>query len=406
MPILTNYRQFSGRHYETGSIHNVLAYQGTMNPVTGEPISEALLLGISGGIAFGYFTFAYKGFDPHVALLTRNTFNPLETILERLVIPRDVIQSTNARAAEEKLIEALEGGDPALVWADMFSLPYKGLSVRTDNWAMLPVVVYGLDDKKVYIADGSQRPFIVGREQFTQARERVKKERYRFMTLDAPYLEQLPVAVQKGIWQCINLYTEMPPKGSKNNFGFAAYQHLARMLTNTRNKQSWERVFPTGSAFYMALVGDAYQPGAYGWINTWGTNPGADRSTYADFLDEAALILDKPELKEVGNQFRKAAVAWCDFAITLLPDDIPLLKESRELKQRKHDLFWTQGQDALNEILAIHQRFKEIRAIVTDDFPMSAAELTHFRKNLQEQVLNIHDLEKQAIADLQLAMNH
>jgi hypothetical protein len=66
--------QLNGRHSETGSIHNALALQGIKAPHTGKPYSEALLLGISGGIAFGYFTFEYKGYLPHVALLTRNTF--------------------------------------------------------------------------------------------------------------------------------------------------------------------------------------------------------------------------------------------------------------------------------------------------------------------------------------------
>jgi hypothetical protein len=69
--------KFTGRHWETGSIHNALALQGIKAPHTDEPYSEALLLGVSGGIAFGYFTFEYKGHLPHVALLTRNTFDVL-----------------------------------------------------------------------------------------------------------------------------------------------------------------------------------------------------------------------------------------------------------------------------------------------------------------------------------------
>src|ERR671923_2586022 len=87
--------QLDGRHWETGSIHNALALQGVKAPHTGKPYSEALLLGISGGIVFGYFVFEYKGYLPHVALLTRNTFSPFETILERLAIPHEVRQTTN-----------------------------------------------------------------------------------------------------------------------------------------------------------------------------------------------------------------------------------------------------------------------------------------------------------------------
>ena len=86
-------KYFSGRHSETGSIQNVLALQGITAPHTDETYSEALLLGVSGGVTFGYFTFEYEGYLPHLALLTRNTFDPFQTILERLGIPQDVRQT-------------------------------------------------------------------------------------------------------------------------------------------------------------------------------------------------------------------------------------------------------------------------------------------------------------------------
>ena len=57
MNITGNLGRFDGRHWETGSIHNALVLQGILAPHTGKPYSEALLLGVSGGIAFGYFTF-------------------------------------------------------------------------------------------------------------------------------------------------------------------------------------------------------------------------------------------------------------------------------------------------------------------------------------------------------------
>ena len=102
--------RFHGRHWETGSIRNALAMQGFVAPHTGKPFSEALLLGVSGGITFAYFTFEYKGYLPHLALLTRNTFDPFPTILERLGIAQDVRQTNKAEIAEKNLIEALDNG--------------------------------------------------------------------------------------------------------------------------------------------------------------------------------------------------------------------------------------------------------------------------------------------------------
>ena len=67
--------------------------------------------------------------------------------------------------------------------------------------------------------------------------------------------------MQKGIWQCISLYTEAPPRGKKDNFGFAALQYWAKMLTNTRNKQSWERLFAPGSQPAQGHEDDAQNGG-------------------------------------------------------------------------------------------------------------------------------------------------
>jgi hypothetical protein len=51
MPILIDYHYFDGTHWEMGSVHNFFAYRGFNAPHTGKPYSEALLMGISGGVA-------------------------------------------------------------------------------------------------------------------------------------------------------------------------------------------------------------------------------------------------------------------------------------------------------------------------------------------------------------------
>ncbi|MBZ0292032.1 MAG: BtrH N-terminal domain-containing protein [Anaerolineae bacterium] len=405
MTMLKNYQAFNGRHYETGTIHNALDYLGVRAPHTNQPLSEALLLGVSGGIVFGYFTFEYKGYHPHVVLITRNTFDPTQTIFDRLALPRDVIQTTNAEKAEQNLIKVLESGHPALVWADAFSLPYNQLPFDARNWTTSPILVYGVQDDGVYIADRAQRPFRVTMDELTGARSRVKDDKFRIMVLDAPDFSRLPVAVNKGIWQCTSLYTEAPPKGKRDNFGFAAFQYWARMLTNTRNRHSWERFFPAGSKLFAALAGNVVQPGAFDWICTWGLGSGAERDVYADFLDEAAQILGKPGLTHIADQFRQSAAQWCELANAMLPDSVPLFAETRQLKLRKHDLFIQQGPDALDEIRQINSRLREIIASVEADFPLSDQSVIELRATLAEHVLKIHDLEYEAVMTLQGEMS-
>lgn len=403
MTILKNYKQFGGRHWETGSVHNVLAYQGVTAPHTGQPLSEAMLLGISGGIAFGYFLFEYKGYDPHIALLTRNTFDPLQTLLERLAAPQTILQTANPAKGEANLLEVLEAGRPAIAWADFVLLPYNQLGRDEGYWAMFPVVVFGHDGKHVHIADRSSQPFTVSVADFAKARARVKQDKFRVVSLDPPDLKKLPAAVQKGIWQCIRLYTEAPPRGKKTNFGLAGLEHWAKMLTNTRNPQSWERYFPPGRRLWAALAGYGGQPGLFTWIRGWGDG-GAERGRYADFLDEAAVLLKKPKLKSAADHFRQSQAAWVQLGQIALPDEVKELKEARELITQRGTLFIEQGQAALKDIDRINKRLQKLREAASEDFPMTTAEVAALRQRLSETVLTILDLETKAVEAMQNAM--
>ena len=404
MANLADYAQFKGRHWETGSVHNVLAYQGNEIPETGQPISEAMLMGISGGATFGYFIFEYKGLDPFVSLLSRNTFDPLDTLLERLAIPQDLFHTADPKKGVRNLIDVLEGGRPAIVWADVFGLPYNALSHDEQNWAMLPIVVHGYVDGEIRIADRSSRSLQITDADLATARARVKKDKYRVLALGAPDMSKLPGAIQKGVWQCIALYTEPPPKGGRNNFGFAAYEKWAKMLTNSRNKQSWERMLAPGSKMYAALAGFGYQPGAFGWARTFPSNQVDDRNLYSDFLDEAALILKKPGLKRAGEQFRASSEAWLNLSEALLPDDVPLLREAKELLILKRDLFVEGGGSARDEMFEAEARLSEIYSLAAADFPMSEQEVAIMREGLAEHVMNISNIEREAIELLQAAM--
>jgi hypothetical protein len=238
----------------------------------------------------------------------------------------------------------------------------------------------------------------------TRARGRVKEDKYRLMTLDAPQPAKLSAAVQKGISQAIALFTEEPPRGARHNFGFAAYERLAELLVNTRNKHSWERFFPAGVRMYHALAGSPVQPGAYHWIMTWGAADGAERALYADFLDEAAQILKKPSLKDAAGEFRESHKSWLELADAMLPDDVPLLGESKQLIQKKHQLFIDQGESGLPEISEINVRLNELLKESETDFPLTDALAADLRTNLRDILLKISAKEQEAVTLLQKAI--
>ena len=128
MPKLNDYHHFAGRHWETGSIHNHWAYRRFKAPHTQQPYSEALLLGISGGIVMGYFSFAYAGYDPHVAILTRNTFDPMDAILTRLGVEQIILQTTNPKKATQNLVEWIWSDEMLHRWEEIL----RRLSMTAD----------------------------------------------------------------------------------------------------------------------------------------------------------------------------------------------------------------------------------------------------------------------------------
>jgi hypothetical protein len=95
---------------------------------------------------------------------------------------------------------------------------------------------------------------------------------------------------------------------------------------------------------------------------------------------------------------------WLAFAESLLPDDVPLLGESKKLIRKKHDLFIKQGDAALQEIQQINARLNELLVQSEKDFPLSNAEAAELRFNLRDILLDIKAVERQAVDLLQRAI--
>lgn len=400
MVMLNGYQQFIGRHWETGSVCNYYAYRGLQAPHTGQPYSEALLLGISGGIVMSYFSFAYQGYDPHVAILTRNTFDPLNTLLQRLGVEQEILHTSIPEKGVANLVHTLENGLPAITWVDIFSLPYLELPNDDDMYLMYPVVVYGYDPQAdlVWIADRARVPLTITTGQLATARARVKKDKFRVLTLSDPHARKLPAAVRSGIRDTLQLFTEKPPRGTRDNFGFGAYQHWRELLMNPRARNSWANVFPPGRAMLAGLTS------AFSATLHNGEDDGAERSTYAAFLEEASLILKKPALLDAAARFRSSAQAWQGLGCALLPDDVPTFGQIRALLRQRRDRFYTQGAAAQAEIAALNHQIRALKTEIGVNFPLEGDTLKQFIEHLRDQIQVVQDVERQAVDALQAAM--
>ena len=400
MPILTDYRQFSGTHPETGTIYNALAYQGVISPATGQPFSEAMLFGLTGGIVVMYFVFEYKGHNPQLFIGTRNTFDPVATLLARLQVKAKRQTTTNPQTAVTHLTTVLTNGQPALVLADSAHLGYNAQAPRAYP-TMLPILVYGYDEAAnlVQIADRAQIGLTSTPAELATARAAHAPTKHLLSTLlPPPNFDHLPTAVEESLRSCAALFLDAPPKGPAENFGLAALRKWANLLVDGKDKRGWPKLFPPGPRLAQALSA-AFEHIALGGAFA-ATNPGAARPLYADFIDEAAALLNRPALREVAAQFRSSGQRWDELAATLLPDTIPALQATRQLLLQRQQLFIQQGNASVDERQAINQKLAALKESTDKEFPMTDEEVIALRDNLRDQLLRLHDQEQAAALHL------
>ena len=109
-------------------------------------------------------------------------------------------------------------------------------------------------------------------------------------------------------------------------------------------------------------------------------------------------------MKESAGKFRESYKLWLKFAEALLPDEVPMLAESKKLIQKKHDLFIDKGETALPEIKQINARLNELLEQSKTDFPLSNAQAAELRANLRDILLKISAVEQTAVDLLQNAI--
>jgi hypothetical protein len=331
------YRLRGGLHPDSAAVANVLAHHGVVAGHTGEPLSEAMVLGIGGGLGAGYILWEFESRGgPILVLGFSNRWQYpdrwTKAVLERLAVPASHLETGGARTAARQLDEALAAGRPALATVDRQSIGYLHLPGEMEGRGGYPVVVYAIDGDVVHLDDRFVAPRTVSREVLDAARGRVGSYRNRLCVIE-PDRDELPVetlrdAVRAGLADA----AEHLASGS-DSFGLEAWRKWARMMTGSAAK-AWPRVFASGHGLTGALLS------TYEGIQPVGMFGGHLRDLYADFLDEAAALLEDPALSDRAIAWREAAALWRALAELALPEG-----RLRELLAEVHETV-VEGGDA------------------------------------------------------------
>jgi Butirosin biosynthesis protein H, N-terminal/Domain of unknown function (DUF4872) len=328
------YRLPGGLHPDTHAIAGVLANRGLLAPHTGQPLTEAMVLGVGGGLGAGYILWEFKAHDHRTLVFGfRNSWQypdrwALKTCA-RLGVPAGVHETGSTRRAAEELRAAAGQGVPAIVWADQQLLGYRHLPAWLEGRGGPPVTVYGLDERAgvALVDDRSRAPLTVPLDVLAAARARVVSYKRRQLVLDAPAAELdlggLRAAVRDGLAEQVEHLS-----GRSDSFSLPAFRKWERLLTATGNAKAWPRVFADRVSLFDACLS------VYENLEPSGWDGGHLRELYAAFLDEAAALLDLPPLGGAAAAYRDAAASWHEVAEVAVPADAEPFAEARRLIDR------------------------------------------------------------------------
>ncbi len=400
MAVLPNYTRFGGCDPETASLANVLAAQGVTAPHTGQPYTEAMVLGIGGGLGAGYILWEFQAHQVSVMVLGfrinwQYPVKYLETAAQRLNVEWAHRETGGRKTAAEHLEAALADGVPAIAWLDLGHMPYLQLPASLKGHIGHLAVVCGRDDDGAYwVDDRAARPFHVSAEALADARARITSYKNRLMLLTpaGPVLD-LPAAVEAGLRACAaNL------SAKSDSFSLPTLRKWSRLMTDTKNAKGWPVVFKTRRGLYTALKS------LFEGVELSGQRGGGLRGLYADFLDEAAGVLGRPALSEVAVTYRALAGQWTALAEAALPDASEPFKETKRLLRQKHKLLMTEGQAGVAAAEPVTTALAQLGRQSSQNFPLEESAVNVLFADLGERLAGLFAAENEPLAQLQAAL--
>lgn len=392
----SGYRMRGGLHSETATLANVLANQGVVSGLTGEPLTEAAILGIGGGLGAGYILWEFKSRGgPILTLGFRNQWQYPSAwtakTLDRLGIEPDLHETGGAKGAREALDARLDAGVPVIALVDPQSIGTWGQPEALSGQNGLFVVVFGRDADGSYLVDDRGRnPFWVSPAVMAAARGRIGSFKHRIVglrTTPGPIpAERLRAAMRAGLEDQVDHL-----RSPSDSFSLPAWRKWARLMTDQRNAKAWPRVFADGHGLFGSLL--ALLESVDGQVGPWG---GHLRELYAESLDEAAVALDNPALGDAARAWRGVADRWEELADAAIPADLDGAADAVEAVETLYEAVMA-GEQGRSRVGAAAETAWAIRDRYADAFPLPSDRIAAIFEDLGDRLGAIYQAEVDAL---------
>jgi hypothetical protein len=384
-----------GLHPDTSAVATALALTGTVSPVTGRPLSEALVLVAGGGLGAGYILWEFKAADAAIVTLGfRNRWQYpaawMATAVERLGIDHMVHETGGARAARATLDAILDRGLPAIVAVDKQAIGTWGQPVELFGYSGYPVLVTARTEGGYLVDDRGAEPLRVDAEVVAAARARIGSFKHRLVEvrrMPRPVPEdRLREALVAGLEDQVDHL-----RSPSDSFSLPAWRKWSRLLTDTRNAKAWPRVFATGHGLFGVLLSVIEE--VDGGV---GANGGNLRELYAAGLRESAAILDRPGLLEAASAWEASADLWKDLADAAMPAELDGAADAVEADEELHDAVM-EGEPGRARASAAAGRVWAARRRYAREFPLPQDSIANLFVDLGERLAAIHRAELKAV---------
>jgi hypothetical protein len=380
-----------GIHPDTSSLASALANRGMINPTNSRPLSEAMILGVGGGLGAGYILWQFEKRDHGVVTIgfRNNLQYPdrwFRKTCERLGVPVEIHETSGEKRAAGHLQDALASGLPAIAYISTADLPYWHLPSEESGWWGHTIVVYGQQSDRFLIDDRNLKPLSLPGQDLSASRGRISSYKNRLLVVDPAAVEldndALLQAVESGLADQVEHLSS-----KSDSFSLPAIAKWARMLTDEHNPKGWGQVFVDGHGLVEALVS------VHEGVNEVGIQGGNLRSLYADFLKEAGKITGR-SLGEAEGAYRKAAKSWEEFASVCL--EVPVVNEIVDLDRQRRNAI-RQGDQGLDEAKAAGLRSGRLKK---SDAGLGDGERRKLLERMAETLRIVHGNEVNALEAL------